>query len=272
MDEVTTAGGCDMPPSDFSAVEIAKILVPMLGGGLAGSLLTAFLASSKRKREEKRVMASVEAIPIKVHTGILADPELKVSYKGSQYEQLYQLHIALLNPGLQLISPTNIKLVAPKGSVILSTKFMSKPRGQFERETQSTFTPRAGATSESAMEFHIRLPDIASEDWVRAVLIIYVPEGAAPLEPDGRMFSHFWDDDSQGVLYRAFHTSTVKRLRSGEFVLVPSDDGVQRALVSNPYLALVTRLLFGWNWVEARFSRDVYRWSCEANRDKRTNP
>jgi hypothetical protein len=121
-------------PSWFAELwDLIKIVAPWLTGGLAGATLTYLLNQRIAVRKQARLSVNTEQIEYSLGASDEHFKQLRVSYKGNEFENLMLYQIEIRNISSKTISKTPFLLRLKKETEIIDQSSLIQP---LDRNTQ----------------------------------------------------------------------------------------------------------------------------------------
>jgi hypothetical protein len=113
---------------DFQQIlDVIKIIIPWLSGGLAGAILTYFLNRRLIKKNQPALIVKTSTVNYALPTYQKAFTNLKVSYHGRSYDQLSYHEINIDNISERAVDKAPFIISFPKAAQILDQNIISEP-------------------------------------------------------------------------------------------------------------------------------------------------
>jgi hypothetical protein len=125
----------DGPTTARQIMEILKVIAPWLSGGFAGAVLTLIVSArrAKKTRQKTRRILSFDikvsrfSLPQVTASQKLSSKNLRIAYKGTEYEHLLHYEVALKNIGFPGIDEQSIVLLLPPHTRVIEDTVSTRP-------------------------------------------------------------------------------------------------------------------------------------------------
>jgi hypothetical protein len=119
--------GEDVPPWIEAAWDLFKVVAPWLTGGLAGATLTYFLNQRIARRKQATLLLTTERVDYSLAARDEQLKELRVSYRGNEFDNLLLYQISIENVSSRTIQKTPFLLRFEKETVIVDQSSSTYP-------------------------------------------------------------------------------------------------------------------------------------------------
>jgi hypothetical protein len=107
--------------------DLFKLVAPWLTGGLAGATLTYLLNQRIARRKQARVLLTTERVDYSIAASDKQLKDLRVSYKGDEFDNLLLYQVSVENVSARTIQKTPFLLIFDKGTVIVDQSSLTYP-------------------------------------------------------------------------------------------------------------------------------------------------
>jgi hypothetical protein len=107
--------------------DLFKIIAPWLTGGLAGAILTYLLNQRIARRRQARILVTTERVDYSVAAKDEQLRELRVSYRGNEFENLLLFQITLENVSSRTVQRSPLLFLFEKETTIVDRSSLVRP-------------------------------------------------------------------------------------------------------------------------------------------------
>ncbi|MGJ4882985.1 hypothetical protein [Bradyrhizobium sp. HKCCYLRH1065] len=119
-----------MPSWIDAGWDIFKLVAPWLTGGLAGAALTYLLNQRLARRKQARLQLTTDRVDYSLASRDEQLKELRVSYRGNEFDNLLLYQIRIENVSTKTISRTPFLLRLSQGTNVVDQRSMTYPLGR----------------------------------------------------------------------------------------------------------------------------------------------